>query len=156
MILLFLIIWIILNGRVTPEVLVMGLVIALPVYFFFCKFLAFSPKKELQVAKRIGFCIRYIFVLLIEIVKANLQVMGLILSSKLEVEPKLVTFRTKLKQNGSKVTLANSITLTPGTITVDIKKDRYLVHCLDKEMADGLDSSVFVKMLMENERKIGK
>lgn len=156
MILLFLCIWIILNGRITPEVLLLGLVIGVLVYSFFCIFLAFSPKKELQVAKRLGFCIRYIFILLVEIVKANLQVMGLILSSRLEVCPKLVSFRTNLKKNGSKVTLANSITLTPGTITVEVKKDRFLVHCLDEDFSEGLDSSVFVKMLQINEQKVGK
>lgn len=153
MIIMFLLLWIILNGRITPEVLLVGLVIAVPVYAFFCRFMAFSPKKEWQIVRRLGFCIRYVFCLLVEIVKANFQVMGLILSSRVEVEPKLVSFHTDLKSNGSKVALANSITLTPGTITVEVKDDRFLVHCLDKDLAEGMDSSVFVELLEANERK---
>lgn len=153
MIALFMLLWIILNGRITPEILVVGLFIALPVYAFFCRYMAFSPKKEWQIIRRLGFCIRYVFVLLVEIVKANFQVMKLILSSRLEVEPKLVSFPTNLKKNGSKVALANSITLTPGTITVELKNDRFLVHCLDRDFAEGMDSSVFVELLEANERK---
>lgn len=153
MIVLFMLLWIVLNGRVTPEVLAVGLFIAVPVYVFFCKYMAFSPKKEWQIVRRLGFCVRYVFSLLVEIIKANFQVMRLILSSRLEVEPKLVSFHTNLKKNGSKVALANSITLTPGTITVDLKEDRFLVHCLDKDLAEGMDSSVFVKLLEANERK---
>ena len=42
---------------------------------------------------------------------------------------------------------ANSITLTPGTITVSLSDDEYVVHCLDKELAQGIDSSVFVELL---------
>ena len=47
--------------------------------------------------------------------------------------------------------LANSITLTPGTITVSVEDDRFCVHCLDKELAEGMEDSVFVKLLEEME-----
>ena len=43
--------------------------------------------------------------------------------------------------------LANSITLTPGTITVSLEGDTYCVHCLDKSMAEGIESSIFVQKL---------
>ena len=49
--------------------------------------------------------------------------------------------------------LANSITLTPGTITVSVEGDKFLVHCLDKELAAGLEDSVFVELLEEMEAK---
>ena len=47
--------------------------------------------------------------------------------------------------------LANSITLTPGTITVDLKDGEYLVHCYDKSMGDGIDESGFVTLLRKLE-----
>ena len=49
--------------------------------------------------------------------------------------------------------LADSITLTPGTITCQLEGDRYLVHCLDAAMVDGLDNGVFVERLSQMEQK---
>ena len=49
--------------------------------------------------------------------------------------------------------LANSITLTPGTITVTLEEDEYLVHCLDRELGEGIESCSFEKRLEELERK---
>ena len=52
--------------------------------------------------------------------------------------------------------LANSITLTPGTITVSVDGNRFTVHCLDKSLAVGLADSAFVKMLHEFESRISE
>ncbi len=52
-------------------------------------------------------------------------------------KPALVRFKTDLKTKQARVVLANSITLTPGTITVTLEEDEYVVHCLDKELAEG-------------------
>ncbi len=153
MLLIFFGLWIVLNGRLTWETAIMGVVIAIPVYIFFCRYMHFSPKKEIRFLQRVGFAIRYIFVLLCEIVKANFAVIHLILSSKYEVEPALVEFHTELKSDIGKVTLANSITLTPGTISVEVEGDRFLVHGLDKDLLEDIDNTVFEQMLLENERK---
>ena len=51
----------------------------------------------------------------------------------------------------AKVVLANSITLTPGTITVSVENDSFCVHCLDRELAEGMEDSVFVELLLEME-----
>ena len=64
----------------------------------------------------------------------------------------MVTFKTTLRSKISRVILANSITLTPGTITVSLWEDELIVHCLDKSMAEGMDNSVFVEMLEKMER----
>ena len=63
------------------------------------------------------------------------------------VEPVLIQFDTHFKSDTSKFLLANAITLTPGTITVSVEGDRFTVHCLDKEMAEGIETSVFVQLL---------
>lgn len=81
--------------------------------------------------------------------------MKLVISSKYEIEPVLVQFKTDLKSDVSRVTLANSITLTPGTITVSLKEDEYLVHCLDKDLSEGMEDSAFVKRLRRMESKKG-
>ena len=47
--------------------------------------------------------------------------------------------------------LANSITLTPGTITVGLEGQEFYVHCLDKELAEGMENSIFVELLEKME-----
>ena len=54
---------------------------------------------------------------------------------------------TNLKSEVARVMLANSITLTPGTITVSLRGQELLVHCLDKSLAEGMENSEFVKLL---------
>ncbi len=149
----FLILWIILNGRITPEIVLLGLVLDVPVYLFYCLVMKFSPKKEWGLIKRIPWYIKYLFVLLIEIIKANFAVIRLILSDRLEPEPVLLHFRKPLKNELNAVLLANSITLTPGTITVSLDDGKYVVHALDVELAEGIEDSVFVHMLEELEAK---
>lgn len=147
----FLIVWFVLNGRITWEVFGIGMLLCIPVYLFFCVFMDFNLKKELNIYKKIPWAIKYVCILLWEIVKANFAVMHLILSPKLEPEPVLFTFRTELKEDADKVLLANSITLTPGTITVKMSGDRYTVHALDRDIAEGTENSVFVRLLMEQQ-----
>ena len=86
-------------------------------------------------------------ILVLEILKANFATIKLITTSNYEIEPVIIKFRTKLKTKEARVILANSITLTPGTITVNLEEDEYTVHCLDKDLANGIEDSVFVKLL---------
>lgn len=143
-------------GDLTLEIAAFGVVIAAVVFAFQCKFLDYSIQKEKKVYRNILWGIGYAVILILEILKANIGVMQLILSPKMEVEPKLVRFRTDLKTDLTRVILANSITLTPGTITVTLEGDEYLVHCLDKSMAEGMDDSIFVRLLHQLEEKEGE
>lgn len=155
MFLLFFLVWIILNGRVTAEICILDLLLSLVLFFFICRFMDYSLKKEFLLFRLTPLFIQYFFVLVEEIVKANLCVLKIILSPELQPEPALVYFRTDLQSGLSKVILANSITLTPGTITVSLENDRFCVHCLDRELAEGMEESVFVELLerMEAEER---
>ena len=82
-----------------------------------------------------------------------MQLVKMIMSSKYEIEPVVVKFKTNLKTRPARILLANSITLTPGTITVSLSDDEYVVHCLDKSLAQGIDSSIFVELLEKMEEK---
>lgn len=147
MYIIFFFIWIIFNGRITTEIVLFGLVIAALVFAFTCKFMDYSIEKELQFYKKSKLICAYIFLLIVEIVKANLAVVHMILNQKEEMEPVIVKFRTKLRTEGARVMLANSITLTPGTITVSLEGDELTVHCLDVSLAEGMEDSDFVKLL---------
>lgn len=152
MYLLFFLVWIIFNGAVTVEITIFGLVIAAAMYAFICKFMNYSIQKDIAYGKRIFRILQYVCVLIWEIVKANFAVIKLITSSKYELEPVLVRFKTDLKTKQARVILANSITLTPGTITVTLEEDEYVVHCLDKELAKGMNHSIFVELLEKLEK----
>ena len=147
MFVLFFLIWIIFNGQLTLEIAAFGIVIAEVIYVFICKFLDYSPRNDIILCKRLFLLLHYVFVLVVEILKANGAVFRMIYSAKYNIEPAVVHFKTTLHSTFARVLLANSITLTPGTITVSLKDDEYVVHCLDKELAMGIDSSIFVKLL---------
>ncbi len=149
---LFFALWIVFNGRITGEILIFGVGIALLLFGFICKFMDYSVKKELRTYRNIWRGISYIVLLLSEIIKANYNVIRLILSPKYEIEPKLVRFKTDLKRDTLRVILADSITLTPGTITVTLEGEEYLIHCLDKDMAEGMEDSEFVHRLRAFEK----
>lgn len=151
MFLLYVILWIILNGKVTLEIVLFGLIIAAGLYWFICRYMDYSPKTDLKILKNLFYGLCYIGVLLWEIVKANLTVIKLVYTQKYEVEPVVVTFKTDLKSEVSRFVLANSITLTPGTITVTMEGNEFCVQCLDREMAQGLKDSIFVRLLQRIE-----
>lgn len=152
MFLLFFLIWVIFNGQLTWEIAAFGVVIAAVMYLFICRFMGYKPEMDLLLCRKFLLILQYVFVLVREIVKANYAVMKLILSSRYEIEPVIVKFKTDLKTTPARILLANSITLTPGTITVSLEGDEYVVHCLDKELAKGINSSIFVTLLRRLER----
>ena len=151
MYIVFFALWIIFNGRITTEIVIFGLVIAAIMYAFICKFMDYSFKKELVYLKKIPYIIEYLYLLIKEIIKANFATMKLTLSSNYAIEPVLIHFESPVKTKTAKFLLANSITLTPGTITVSIVENEFTVHCLDKSLAEGIEDSEFVKILRKIE-----
>lgn len=151
MFILFFLIWIIFNGQVTTEIVLFGIAVAGAVYAFCCRFLDYSPSKDWILVRRSGYILIFLGVLIWEIIKANAATLKLILSPRSRVEPAIVRFRTKLRSKKARVLLANSITLTPGTITVSLQEDTYTIHCLDKRFGEGLEDSVFEKYLKKIE-----
>lgn len=151
MLLLFFLVWVIFNGRLTPEIALFGVAIAGAVFAFVCKFMDYSLRKELCFYKRMPAFARYLYCLIKEIITANIVVSRMILTRKEQMEPVIVHVHTDLKSETARVILANSITLTPGTITVSMTEDDLLVHCLDKSLSEGMEDSVFVRLLKKME-----
>ena len=152
MLLLFFLVWIIFNGAITTEICIFGVVVAFLMFGFVCKFMDYSWRKEKLLIQRSGYFLLYLGNLLIEIVKANVSVCHFVLSDRDEIHPVMVSFHTTLKSGLARVILTNSITLTPGTITVSLQGDEVIVHCLDRSLAEGMENSSFVKMLEHMER----
>jgi multicomponent Na+:H+ antiporter subunit E len=84
--------------------------------------------------------IRYLPWLIYQIILANIYVAKLVLNPKMSslINPRIIRFKVRLKTDVALMTYANSITLTPGTITVLIKDGYYYVHSIDQKVADDL------------------
>lgn len=149
----FFALWVVLNGKWTTEIGVFGLVFATLAYAFTWKYMGYSPKVDIALVRRVPSAVRYGANLIVEIIKANLVVCKMILKSDFVPEPQLVQFDVDLKKNRHLVALANSITLTPGTITVDLHDNHFLVHALDASLVEGLDDGGFVQQLMKMEAR---
>ena len=154
--LVYFLLWLIFNGRITFEIIIAGALISFMLDVFIRKVLHLNltVKKLLTAVKILPYIVMYIIVLLFEIIRANFSIIRRVLAPNINVEPCLVKFRTPLKTEAARVALANSITLTPGTITVSLEGDNLLVHALNKDMAEGLEGSIFERMLAGMEGKL--
>ncbi|TVQ67048.1 MAG: hypothetical protein EA360_03435 [Balneolaceae bacterium] len=89
---------------------------------------------------RFGSVILYPFWLLGQIIVAGFHVVGLIIKPSMPIHTTLITFRADLPSSHARVILGTSITLTPGTLTVDLEDDRFTVHALDDKSHEGITS----------------
>ncbi len=147
----YFLVWVVFNGQLTPEIAVFGLVIAAAIYAFTCRFMDWSPAKDLFLLKKSVLLLRYLVLLVCEVFKANMALLPLMLTPDTEPEPVLVHIHTKLRTDTARVLLANAITLTPGTITVSLDADVLTVHCLDRSLSEGLENSSFEQLLLKIE-----
>ena len=73
---------------------------------------------------------------MVELVKSNIDVMFRVVTPRVKINPAIVEVKTRLKSPLGRLALANSITLTPGTLTADIKDDRLFIHWIDATTTD--------------------
>ncbi len=97
----------------------------------------------------------YIPWLLKEIIKSNVYVTKLVLNPRLPIQPQTLTCSPSQKTNTGLAVHANSITLTPGTISVNISENEILVHALSNHTAQGIIDADIDKQVSKLERRIG-
>ncbi len=134
--------WLILSGFFDPFHLSLGLVSCALVTWWSSDLMFESttpPKRLVRQGWRLA---GYLCWLLWQIVLSNIHLFKLSLGDLKEVSPRVVKFRTGLKSDFAKFLLANSITITPGTITVKILGDVFYVHAISAEAAAGLDGGM--------------
>ena len=133
--------WLHLSGKFDFFHIALGLVIVALVMFIN------APLKDIKFFKddyfawdclQYGALICYIPWLVSEIVIASFQVAYLVLHPQMPVTPHLVKFRVNMPNLAAKVILGNSITLTPGTVTIELSGDQFLVHALTQQSAENL------------------
>jgi len=130
---------------------VLGILLAVLITAFWQREL-FPPESKLRLRPRqvIGL-IFYLSHLLWNVILASLIVARIVLSRRPPIYPGFILLQTKLKGNMSRVLYANSITLTPGTISIDLQGDRLLIHSLTKQGARGVFNWYMEDMLRKIE-----
>ena len=138
--LLLLVTWIIFSGVIDVFHLSLGVISCGIVTWLSSDFLFQNDGKGLQtrfveVGRFIGYCLW----LLWQIILANIHVLKLALASNnREMRPQMVRFRTSLQSEFARYVFANSITLTPGTVTLSVEGDEFVVHAISRKVADEL------------------
>jgi len=136
---IFLAFWILLNKRVTAEVVITGVIITALISLLFYRFIGLSPVTEKKLILKIFPVIIYVFALIIEMIKANIQMIKIVLSPVIETKPQIKYFDSPVRSDIAKVALSTSINLTPGTILVELKDERFGVHSIDASMLVDID-----------------
>lgn len=144
--------WVVLNGKITLEIMLLGLAVTALAMLFLCAFCDWSLKKEGQFYRCVPQLTAYAGVVIWEIVKANLALARTVYRGR--PAPVVRTVETTLTSRLARMVLANSITLTPGTITLSLKGNEITIHCLTSEMAEGLDHTIFEKRLKRMEETL--
>ncbi len=131
--------WILLSGKFDLFHLTLGVISSGLVSLLSADILMHDGRKRDRIGVTFRF-ICYIPWLLYQIILSTLHVTYLALHPKMtdRIDPTIVTFKTKLKSTIAQVALANSITLTPGTITIRIKDGIFYVHAISRKAAAGL------------------
>ncbi len=138
-----LVFWLLLSGRLEFKFLFYGVLTAV-IAAWICVPLLFLPnadgtKKYFIFDVPLGKYALYWLWLLKEVVKANIDVVKATVRAEMKINPRVIRFRIKMDNPMGYVTLANSITLTPGTVTLNVTQDGlYEVHALTDGAAEGL------------------
>lgn len=141
--------WMVLAGTLEPLDLALGAAVSITLAVWADRFLwEDSSAPALTIRQALRF-LAYIPYLIVEIVKAAVYVAEKVLDPRLPISPVIMVVESPLKREISKVALANSITLTPGTLTVDLDQSTFHIHCLAPEFREGIADRIL-------ERRVAK
>ena len=146
-------IWLIANGTLAPDTLIAGVVITAAIALAFASFarvysvIRWSPRV-------IFYYLMYLGVFLTELTRANLNVMRLVFSPRIDIQPGIVEIKTELKSPIGRLALANSITLTPGTLVVDIIGDSLFIHWINVSSIDPVAATEEISSRFEKYLKV--
>ena len=146
-------IWLIANGTLAHDIVIAGAVISTVIALIFAAFsevysvIRWSPKV-------IFYYLMYLCVFFIELVKANLNVLRLVFSPRIDIHPGIVEIKTTLKSPIGRLALANSITLTPGTLVVDIIDDSLFIHWINVSSSDPVAATEEISSRFEKYLKV--
>jgi len=127
--------WLMLMGRPTVDVLVVGVLASLVIAILYPNGLSFFTEFRATPEAFIA-GLRYYGYFFKELVISNLRLAAVVLSPSLPIKPGIVKVRTRLKSRMGRLMLANSITLTPGTLTVEMDGEWLYIHWVSVQSPD--------------------
>ncbi|MDW7649847.1 MAG: Na+/H+ antiporter subunit E [Bacillota bacterium] len=130
--------WFLMSPKFDLTNIVLGGGCAVGITYFWSQDLFRSGKPMRFTPVQLGKLFIYLIHLGYNILLANIAVAVIVLSREMPISPGFILVKTKLQKDLTKVLYANSITLTPGTITINLNNDRLLVHALTKDAAHGV------------------
>lgn len=138
--------WIILTAAFTAHELVLGAICSALVAVISFSILAnvLDPRITPAVILRFPF---FALALLLQIIKANIDVALIIVNPRLPIDPRIIEYWTYLPDDLPRTIFADSITLTPGTVTVELDEDKLYVHCLAVHHEEGLRKGKLERMV---------
>ncbi len=129
-----LLLWLGLNDGPDPAVIAAGIIVVLITASFHTKSAVFG---DLKLSPKAFFAfIAWFIVFILELIKSNIDVMLRVVTPRVKINPAIVEVKTRLTSPLGRLVLANSITLTPGTLTADIRDDRLFIHWIDASSTD--------------------
>ncbi|MBJ40767.1 MAG: hypothetical protein CMD84_00610 [Gammaproteobacteria bacterium] len=98
--------------------------------------------------------IMYFFWLLREIIISNLKVCLCIVAPNKKINPEIIKIKSSQNSEFANVLYANSITLTPGTVTIDVDKNNFTVHTLDAQFKESLETNIMDEKILSTEQNV--
>ena len=145
--------WFALSGMTSVNILFLGLISSL--------FIAYIVNKMDLIDHEVSFhnfniskLIMYFFWLLREIIVSNLKVCLYIITPNKKINPEIIKIKSRQNSEFANVLYANSITLTPGTVTIDVDKNNFTVHTLDAQFKESLETNIMDEKILSTEQNV--
>ncbi len=143
--------WLVLASRFTLAQLIVGVVIALIIVLYSFDLVFSRDEASSVTVKRLWHFFVLFLVFIREMVKANIAVVRIVLSPKMNLDPHFKRIRQPLKKDLNRTLYGNAITLTPGTLTVLMDEESLVVHGLRRDNVDAIEGGAIQKAFVKIE-----
>jgi len=143
--------WLLISASIHWQHILVGVIFCFILTIFWSNLTIAADIKTGFNLKQLFMLLKYFFFLGIDIVIANIGVALIVLNPKKPISPGIVIMRCDLERSLSRVLYVNSITLTPGTITVELEGNLLIVHALTEDVAHGVEDWALYRRLQEVE-----
>jgi multicomponent Na+:H+ antiporter subunit E len=145
--------WVILSPDFSEQAVFLGLIISAFIVVYSRDLLFTTKEMPLYQFRHFWNMLQFMGILLVEIVKANIDVAKIVLSPSLPIQPHFIEVPMMLKNDINKVIYGNAVTLTPGTLTIDITDECFVIHALTDEAAEAMKGSFIEKWVVRQEER---
>jgi len=135
--------WVLLNGSLAPDTLAIGCVASIVIAVLFRDGLSFLFEFRI-LPSSLWASVQYFAYFIKELIVANVRLAIIVMSPSLPIKPGIVKVRTRLKSRMGRLLLANSITLTPGTLTVELEDDWLYIHWVTVETVNREEATTLI------------